>query len=77
MSHKVGKHSFLFEKPPVICAWASVAGKKETEGPLGTTFDVTCEDSYYGQKTWEQAEKRMQQLALQTLSKKACIKQSA
>lgn len=77
MSHKVGKHSFLFEKPPVICAWASVAGKKEAEGPLGTTFDVTCEDSYYGQKTWEQAEKRMQQLALQTLSKKACIKQSA
>ena len=74
-SHKVGKHSFRLEKPPVICAWASVAGKKEAEGPLGTTFDVTCEDSYYGQKTWEQAEKRMQQLALQTLAKKACIKQ--
>lgn len=74
-SHKVGKHSFHLEKPPVICAWASVAGKKEAEGPLGTTFDVACEDSYYGQKTWEQAEKRMQQLALQTLSKKASIKQ--
>lgn len=73
---KVGKHSFRLNTPPIIKAWASVAGKKEALGPLGTTFDVTCEDSYYGQKTWEQAEKRMQQLALQTLCKKACIKQS-
>lgn len=73
---KVGKHSFQLPSPVVMKAWASVTGKKEALGPLGTTFDVTCEDSYYGQKTWEQAEKRMQQLALQTLSKKACMKQN-
>ena len=72
---KVGKHSFRLQSPPVITAWASVTGKKEALGPLGTTFDVTCEDSYYGQKTWEQAEKRMQQLALQTLAKKAGMQQ--
>ena len=76
-SKKVGKHSFRLPSSPVIAAWASVTGKKEALGPLGTTFDVTCQDSYYGQKTWEQAEKRMQQLALQTLAKKAGIKQSA
>ena len=75
-NQKLGKHSFCLQSPPVIKAWASVTGKKEALGPLGTTFDVTCEDSYYGQKTWEQAEKRMQQLALQTLAKKAGIKQS-
>ncbi len=72
---KVGRHSFRLNSPPVIRAWASVAGKKEALGPLGTTFDITCEDSYYGQRTWEQAEKRMQQLALQTLAKKACMNQ--
>ena len=75
-NQKVGEHSFCLQSPPVIKAWASVTGKKEAQGPLGTTFDVTCEDSYYGQKTWAQAEKRMQQLALQTLAKKACMKQA-
>ena len=72
----VGKQSFAFGKPPVITSWASVAGKKEKEGPLGHYFDVTHKDTYFGQKTWEQGEKRMQQLALQTLAKKAGIRQS-
>lgn len=68
-----GKQSFRLENPPVITAWASVAGKKESEGPLAKTFDITKNDSYFGQKTWEQAEKRMQQLALQQLSQKSGV----
>lgn len=68
-----GKHSFTFEKPPVITHWASVAGKKESEGPLKGYFDITQNDSYFGQKTWEQAEKHMQELALSTLMQKAGI----
>ena len=70
----MGKQSFLPEHPPVITAWASVASKKESEGPLVHCFDLIDKDSYFGQKTWEQAEKRMQQLALETLSKKAGCK---
>ena len=73
---QIGKQSFIFEKSPIIACWASVAGKKEKEGPLGKYFDITYNDSYFGQKTWEQGEKRMQQLALQILEKKAGIKQS-
>ena len=69
--NKRGKQSFLLPEKPVITAWASVAGKKESEGPLADCFDVTCLDTYFGQKTWEQAEKRMQQIALETLAKKA------
>lgn len=77
MSNKpVGRQSFTFEIPPIITAWASIAGKKEKEGPLGNYFDFTHKDTYFGQKTWEQGEKRMQQLALQTLAKKAGMKQS-
>ena len=72
-NQKRGKHSFILEKPPVITTWASVAGKKESEGPLASTFDITQTDSYFGEKTWEQAEKRMQQMALSQLSKKAGI----
>ena len=61
----------MLPQPPVITCWSSVAGKKESEGPLSKTFDIASQDTYFGQKTWEQAEKRMQQLALETLAKKA------
>lgn len=73
-SQKCGKQSFVLETPPVIKAWASVAGKKESEGPLSKTFDIIQTDTKFGQKTWEQAEKRMQQMALDTLIDKADIK---
>ena len=67
----MGKQSFTFEKPPVITAWASVVGKKEMEGPLSSYFDHTHTDTYFGEKTWEQGEKKMQQLALKTLAAKS------
>ena len=73
---KRGKQSFILQEKPVITTWASVAGKKEKEGPLGHEFDITAEDAYFGQKTWEQGEKRMQQLALETLLKKAGMHRS-
>lgn len=66
-----GTQSFFLKNPPTITNWASVVGKKEAEGPLQYYFDVKQTDSYFGQRTWEQAEKRMQQIALQTLAKKA------
>lgn len=73
VKHKIGKQSFVLEHPPTIVAWASTAGKKESEGPLSNTFDVTQTETYFGEKTWEQAEKRMQQITLDTLMKKAGI----
>ena len=76
-THRYGKQSFKLKKPPVIAAWASVAGKKESEGPLASYFDYTTKDTYFGQKTWEQAERKMQQMALDTLSSKANIDQSS
>ena len=72
-SQMKGRRSFVHEKPPVITHWASVAGKKESEGPLATYFDLINIDTYFGQTTWEQAEKRMQQLALETLAQKASM----
>lgn len=72
--NKRGKQSFHLPNQPVITAWASVAGKKESEGPLAKYYDMTCQDTYFGQKTWEQAEKRLQQLALEQLAKKAGVK---
>ena len=71
-----GRQSFRLEKPPCISNWASIAGKKESEGPLASYFDLTRQDSYFGEKTWEQGEKRMQQLALETLAQKANMQQT-
>lgn len=70
-SLKRGRQSFVFKAPPVITHWASVVGKKEAEGPLANYFDVKNYDSYWGQKTWEQGEQKMQMAALQTLAQKA------
>ena len=72
--HKRGRQSFVLPQLPVIRNWASVAGKKESEGPLAHTFDITSQDTYFGEKTWEQAEKKMQQMALHKLAEKAGMK---
>lgn len=75
-TNKRGKQSFLLPEMPVITAWASVAGKKESEGPLSHYFDMTSQDTYFSQKTWEQAEGHMQKCALDILLKKSgCSKQ--
>ena len=74
--NKRGKQSFVLPQLPVIQSWASVAGKKESEGPLAHTFDVTFQDTFFGEKTWEQAEKKMQQIALDKLAEKAGMKKT-
>ena len=70
MVHR-GRQSFLFSEPPAILSYASVAGKKEAEGPLGETFDRTCQDTRFGQASWEKAETQMQKTALELALQKA------
>ncbi|MBE6529551.1 MAG: stage V sporulation protein AD [Ruminococcaceae bacterium] len=47
-----------------ICAWATAVGKKESEGPLGSCFDLKDPTDQFGQKTWEAAESEMQRRTL-------------
>lgn len=70
-TNKRGRQSFILPNPPVITAWASTAGKKESEGPLSHTFDITSQDTFFGQRTWEQAEKHLQKMTLGKLAEKA------
>jgi len=58
-----GKQSIQFERPPHILSGASVAGKKEGEGPLGELFDEIENDPMAGQRTWEEAESALQKRA--------------
>lgn len=69
--YRRGAQSFVLENMPTLTTWASIAGKKESEGPLANYFDITQKDNYFGQKTWEQAEQKMQEIAIETLLKKA------
>ncbi len=69
-----GRQSFLFPQPPAILAYASVAGKKESEGPLGASFDIASQDTTFGEKTWEKAETQMQTQALELALGKAKLK---
>lgn len=71
MEQKHGKQSIRFSSPPTICAYASVVGKKEGQGPLREYFDLVNDDTKFGQKSWEKAESQMQKLALQEVLRKA------
>ena len=66
-----GKQSMEFPNHPAVTAWASVAGKKESEGPLGPCFDQVMADGKCGQDSWEQAETWLQRRALAHLGEKA------
>lgn len=69
-----GKQSFVFRQAPAILSFASVAGKKEADGPLGSTFDRTAKDTKFGQKTWEKAETQMQKTAMELALQKAQLR---
>lgn len=76
-SNHRGRRSIVFPQPPAILAYASVAGKKEAQGPLRTSFDLTSDDTSFGQKTWEKAETQMQKQALRIALNKAKLEESA
>lgn len=56
---RIGRQTVQFSTPPVIRAAASVVGRKEGEGPLRDRFDSISQDTYFGEKSWEQAESAM------------------
>ncbi len=58
-----GKASLLFEHPVYVAGMASIAGKKEGEGPLKNGIDVVEQDPMFGAENWEEAESAMQKQA--------------
>ena len=57
--------TITMSNPPSLIAFAAAAGRMEGEGPLGSCFDYVSEDSTFGENTWEKAESRLQQHALE------------
>lgn len=69
-----GKQSFVFHNTPSILSYASVAGKKESQGPLSAAFDCTSQDNSFGQKSWEKAESEMQKTAVRLALQKGGLR---
>lgn len=57
--HLMGRQTWLFNPAPVLLGAGSVAGKRESEGPLAADFDVIHKDPYIGQKSFETAEQKL------------------
>ena len=74
MAKRTGKRTILFDNKPHIISYGSVVGKKEHEGPLSAEFDRYITDSYFGEKTYERAESRLQKTAVQTALDKVGLK---
>ena len=70
---RVGRYTLAL-KDARLSAWGSVVGKKESEGPLGNCFDLTCEDDSLGQDSWEKAEATLQKKALEIVLGKLTLK---
>lgn len=73
-SKGVGASSVRLASPVYIVENATIAGKKESEGPLGQWFDEICEDDTLGCDSWEDAECELQRRAVQVLLNKKDIR---
>ena len=74
MAKLLGRSTYIFDRPPVIRSFAAAGGGKEGEGPLGERFDLLSPDNLYGADSWEQAEMKMQRLALKTALNKGGLR---
>jgi len=70
----MGRQTVALEHPPSVLSFANIGGKLEGKGPLADTFDELCDDSFFGQKTWEQGESVMQKRVLENALKKVGLK---
>jgi stage V sporulation protein AD len=60
----VGKQTWKFSDDLRILGSAAVGGPFEGQGPLANEFDVLFDELYCGQDTWEKAERKLLETAL-------------
>ena len=71
MIKRIGGSTIAFSDMPALYSFASVVGKKESEGPLRDDVDKSFYDMHLGQDTWEKAESTLQKEALSIALSKA------
>ncbi|MFX4302574.1 stage V sporulation protein AD [Alicyclobacillus tolerans] len=68
---KLGAQTWEFQRPPVLISTGTVAGKLESEGPIGHLFDVKHSSDRVENLTWEQSEQVFFQEAVHVALQKA------
>ena len=71
MGKRIGKRTIQYDQPVAIRSWATVAGRKEARGKLAEHYDFILNHNQFGEKSWEKAEQKMQQYALELALEKA------
>lgn len=71
---RVGNQTVVFANPPVILSSYTVVGPKEGQGPLGKTFNKVWQDNINNNKSWETAESKMLEEAMQGAIKQSALK---
>lgn len=74
MAKKIGRRTLEFSKRINVISYGNVVGKFEGEGPLSKYFDMIVNDEYFGEKTYEKAETKMQKTALNSALQKGIMK---
>ena len=59
VTNKKGLQSVIFNSKPRILTSATIAGDVESDGPIGSQFDMILEDDTWGEDSWEKAERKM------------------
>lgn len=68
---KLKRGIFHFKTPICVSGFATVAGQKEANGPLKDDVDVFLKGRFFGEKSFEKAESKMQQIAVIKAMQKA------
>lgn len=71
---RLGKQTVRFDTPPVILNTACIVGPKEGEGPLAETFDKIVPNLYFGEKSFEKAERKFIEDTVNLLLDKQTLK---
>lgn len=65
-----GRHTVQFSSPPYIVSTYTIAGPLEGQGPLRDHFDAISKDGMYEQKSFEKAEAKMMEDAVNEVLRK-------
>ncbi|MBE6799165.1 MAG: stage V sporulation protein AD [Ruminococcaceae bacterium] len=74
MAKRQGETAIILENDVRIVSFAAVVGPKEAEGPLSRYFDKKESDEMLGEKSFEKAESKFQQKAVDEAFKKGGFK---